>query len=153
MQIQSWQIYHVARKKLPRGMLQKIYRRSSRLIQYWAADPKYVDKSQRNPRDRIRDMLEQLDLLGFGEYARAAIDYMAEPLGGRFEYIDSATTDKGTIDGELTDITIAFGRLADHLRIATADGTIDPDELITITNAAREMKQEIEQLLDAAGVK
>ena len=153
MQFESWQIFKVAIKNLPPSTLQHIYPRSTRLIYYWAADPHDTDKSERNPIDRIRDMLDALDDIGKGEYARAAIDYMAEPLGGRFVDIETSPSDKEDVDGEIADIAIALGELATRIREASIDGVFDTAERIRIKDAARTIKQEVEQLLDAAGIK
>lgn len=153
MKFESWQIFKVAIKNLTPSTLQHIYTRSTRLIYYWAADPHDTDKSERNPIDRIRDMLDALDDIGKGEYARAAIDYMAEPLGGRFVDIETSPSDKEDVDGEIADISIALGELATRIREASIDGVFDTAERIRIKDAARTIKQEVEQLLDAAGIK
>lgn len=150
--IESWQIYHVAIKKLPAGTLQKIYRRSSRLASYWAADPRYADETKKNPIDRTRQLLAELDTAGYGDYARAAIDYMAEPLGGLFAKNTSAKSDKGNINGETADCMIAMGKLADEVRYSLKDSELTTSEHIRIKDYARKLMSEIEQLLDAAGV-
>lgn len=150
--IESWQIYHVALKHLSPGYLQKIYTRSTRLIYFWAADPRTTSRTERNPLDRIRDMLDALDDIGKGDYARAAIDYLAEPLGGRFTDKKQAESDKGTIDGELADICIALGKLGDKAREAVKDGKIDAAEKIQLKEGARTIKREVEQFLDAVGI-
>ena len=153
MAIESWQIYHVALKKLPAGTLQRIYRRSCRLCHYWAADPRYADETKKNPLDRTRQLLAELDTAGYGDYARAAVDYVAEPLGGEFAETSAAKSDKGCVDGETSDCLIALGKLADEVRFALADEVVDSAERIRIKNYARTVIAEIAQLLDAAGVK
>jgi len=150
--IESWQIYHVALKKLPAGTLQRIYRRSCRLVNYWAADPRYADETKRNPIDRIRQMLSELDTAGYGDYSRAAIDYMAGPLGGEFSGKSGAVSDKGCVNGETSDCMIALGKLADEVRYALADDELDSAERIRIKSYARQVINEVRQLLDAAGV-
>lgn len=148
----SWQIYYVAKKKLPHGMLQKIYRRSSPLVSMWAADPKYCEHHARNPIDRIRLMLEEMDTAGAGEYARWAIDYMAAPLGGRFAPLRDVCSDKGTVEGEVMDVAINFGHMADTIRAAMVDGRLDACEIARIKEHARTLKNEVDQLLDAVGI-
>ena len=133
-------------------MLQKIYRRSARLVQYWAADPRYCEETKRNPLDRIRDMLEALDMAGAGEFARWAVDYLAEPLGGQFAFKEAAKSDKGNFDAELADVTIALGKLADEIRFAKEDGRIDTKEKIRIKNYEQKLRRELDELLDAAGL-
>ena len=149
---ESWQIFRVAKKALAPGKLQNIYRRSTRQIAYWAANPRYTDKITRNPIDRIRILLEDLYLAGHGEYARWAIDYMAEPLGGRFTDRETAKTDKGSIEAEVADITMALGELVHELQEAGADERLDTVEKIRIKDKARNLIIQVEQLLDAAGI-
>lgn len=151
--MESWQVYHVARKKLPKGMLQSIYRRSTPMVSMWAANPDYCENTARNPLDRIRLMLEEMDAAGCGEYARWAIDYLAGPLGGRFAPMAADTaSDKGTVDGEVTDIAIAMGRLADAVRAVWDVGDLSVDAIVGIKHQARELKVEVDQLLDAVGI-
>lgn len=150
--MESWKIYHVALKKLPQGKLQQIYRRSARLVNYWAADPKYCEETKKNPLDRIRIMLDELDNAGAGDYARAAIDYMADPLGGCFAEKYPAVSDKGCVDGESVDLSIAGGKLIDEIRFALADDVIDDVERMRIIEYARKLNREVDELLDAAGV-
>ncbi len=150
--MESWQIFYIAHKKLPPGRLQNIYRRSKRLVAYWAANPRDCDVTHRNPIDRIRLMLDELNLIGYGEYARAAIDYMAEPLCGEFSDKASAISDKGSVDGEAADLSVAAGSLIAEIRSALEDDLLDTAERIRIKEAARKAIQEIEQLLDAAGM-
>lgn len=151
MKFESWVIFKIAKDKLPIGAVQRIFTRSSRLVNYWAANPRTCEVTKRNPVDQIRLLLEQIDLAGYGDYARAAIDYMAEPLGIIGVDIDPAQTDKYSIDGEIADISIALGDLASQIRKAGADGRMDTAEKIRIKDAARTIKREVEQLLDAAG--
>lgn len=150
--MESWQIFFIAHKKLPPGRLQNIYRRSSRLIAYWAANPRDCDVTHRNPIDRIRMMLDELNMAGYGEYARAAIDYMAEPLGGEFTEKETSVSDKGSVDGEAADLSVASGMLVNEIRSALEDNLLDTAERIRIKAAARKAIQEVEQLLDAAGM-
>lgn len=150
--MESWQIYLVASKKLPPGTLQRIYRRSSRLVAYWAADPRYCNETKRNPLDRIRQMLSELETAGYGDYARWAIDYMAEPLDGQFTYKKPAKSDKGTVDGEAADLLVASGSLISTIRCALDDKELDPLERMKIREHARSLIGEVEELLDAAGM-
>lgn len=150
--MESWQIYFIAHKKLPAGRLQNIYRRSKRLVAYWAANPRDCDVTHRNPIDRIRMMLDELNMAGFGEYARAAIDYIAEPLGGEFAEKETSVSDKGTVDGESVDTSLAANNLISEIRDALEDDLLDTAERIRIKEAYRNVLIEAQQLLDAAGM-
>jgi len=149
---ESWQVFHVARKKLGANELRRIFTRSTRLVTMWAANPRYCARTARNPLDRIRMLLDALDTAGYGEYGRAAIDYMAEPLGGCFADIHPARSDKGAVDPEIADMAIAVGKLAAQVREALADGNVDTEERIRIKKVARDLRREIEQLLDVIGI-
>ncbi|KKL62276.1 hypothetical protein LCGC14_2186840 [marine sediment metagenome] len=149
MRFESWKIYHIARKHLPKDFLQSLYTRSSRLVYAWAANPRDCDETARNPIDRIRLMLEALDDEGYGDYARAAIDYMAEPLGCHCAEKSGAKSDKGTVDGEIADLASAVGNVADHIRDFVEKGKGDP---VQINEAIRYGKRQFDELLDAAGM-
>jgi len=150
--LSSWQFYHAAQKVMGRERLSQLYTRSARLVTYWAADPRFVDVHHRNPLDRIRDMIIEMDLLGAGDVARAAIDFLAEPLGGRFTETKPERSDKGTVDGEAADVAVALGQLVASVREAMADDLLTPMERIRLRERARAVKREVDQLLDAAGV-
>jgi hypothetical protein len=149
---QSSIIFNLARKKLPPGTVQAIFSRSTRLVDYWSADPRTCEETRRNPLDRVRMLLDELDSAGYGDYARAAIDYMAEPLGGRFCDTSPAASDKGTVAGEVMDATICLGQLAGTIETALSDRCLSDREKIEIKGAARRLVVQIEQLLDVVGV-
>lgn len=150
--MESWQVFHAAQKKLPKGMIQSIYRRSSPLVSQWSANPKYCECTHRNPIDRIRIMFEEMETAGCGEYARWAIDYMAEVLGGRFAPFGDVSSDKGSVDGEVMDVTIAIGSLANEMRESLSDGRLTESEIAIIKERARALKSEVDQLLDVVGI-
>ncbi|KKL95712.1 hypothetical protein LCGC14_1851840 [marine sediment metagenome] len=135
----------------PKGFLGKIFTQSMRLVYEWAAD-KNAEYRAKNPLDRVRDVMEGLQIAGQGCHAQNAIDYLSEPLGGEFTGKKRAISDKGTVDGEIADISIAIGDLATEIRAACNDGNIDPDERMKIVCAARKVQNETNQLLDAAGI-
>ena len=148
--MESWQIFHVARKELGDSVLCKIFSpRKARAIRGWAQDPTFTSTQTRNPIDRIIILLRELDHCGRGRYARAAIDIMAAPLGGHFEYLPGAKSDRGSVDGELTDAAIALGELATTCRCALADGKLDDEERELVLEAARELYLQVAQLMDA----
>ncbi|MBN2061414.1 MAG: hypothetical protein JW882_13460 [Deltaproteobacteria bacterium] len=168
--MESWRIFAVASKRMDRSILWNIWRKVTpdiekiwakkpkeaednykstvRMIQKWAADPRNCAETSRNPLDRIRLFLDELDSIGEGKYARAAIDYMAEPLGGCFAYKEDAVSDKCTIDGEATDALIALGNLMDKLREDLIDGVLD--DKMKAQDLARYAKRQIDEILAAA---
>ncbi len=152
MRFESSFVFAAAKKYLPKGSIQKLFTKSTRLFNMWATDPRTSAIVARNPIDRIRILLNELDDVGQGQISRAAIDYMAEPLGGQFAENGSVVSDKGTVDGEIADISIALGDLGTEVREAIKDGKINPDERRRIVEAARNAKRQVEELLDAAGM-
>lgn len=150
---ESWRIFKIAKKHLPSGSLQRIYRRSTRLVDMWAANPNHCEITCRNPIDRIRMLLDELDTAGCEEYARAAIDYMAEPLGGHFCSFAEVMPDKGTVDGEIADLFSAGGLFSAKLREALEDGHITSAERIMIKESARKIIKELHEVLYEAGIK
>jgi hypothetical protein len=151
MQFESWRIYHLAKNVLPAGFLQKLYTRSSRLIDLWAANPRFCGETARNPLDRCRALLQELAHTGYEDYAIATLDWMAAPLGRKTVPVSGATSEKN-VDGEIADLALAMGHLASEVRSATADGIVDGEELLRIKRAALSLARESDQLLHAAGI-
>ena len=147
--MQSWQVFSYARKILSPGFLQGLYRRSVPLIYSWAASP-LNERHDRNPIDRITAMLAELDMRGRGDVSRAAIDIMAKPLGGCFAYFEDAESDKGNIDGEVADVAVALGRLAETCRTAMADGEVNAEERGDILESMRKVYLELGQIMAKA---
>ena len=152
MRFESSFVFAAAKKYLPKGSIQKLFTKSTRLFNMWATDPKTSAIVARNPIDRIRILLNELDDVGQGQISRAAIDYMAEPLGCHCVEKSGAKSDKGTVDGEIADISIALGDLGSEVREAIKDEKINSDERRGIVEAARNAKRQVEELLDAAGL-
>jgi len=69
---------------------------------------------------------------------------MAAPLGGHFDFFSEAKTDKGSVEGEVADVTISLGRLVEEC-IASLPGDLDD-----IMDKLRTVKNELDQLFDAA---
>jgi len=144
-------IFDIARKKLPAGRLQNIFSRSKRLLDYWAAREGHEER--RNPLDRIRMLLEDLDLHGYGDYARAALDYIGEPLGVHISEEKQSKSDKGSVALEVIDATICLGDLAGLISEAMADGNISDEEMVRLKSAARQLTDEVEQIMDVVNSK
>lgn len=149
--MQTWQVFSYALKALTPGSLQRIYTRGVRHVYKWAANPACCECTERNPLDRIGLMLTELDYAGYGHVARAAVDILAAPLGGRFQPIEPAVSDKGTVDGEIADCLGALSGLAETVRRAAADGRVTASELVDIWEAVRALSRQVEELIHAAG--
>jgi hypothetical protein len=143
MPTQSWQIFRQAKKKLAKGVLHKIFGKSTRLLDMWAANPAHCEVTARNPLDRVRLRIDELDNAGCEDYARAAIDFLAEPLGGQFAPFGTERTDRGSVDGELVDFYEVSGKFVINLRQALADGHLSSAERILIKDTARNIIKEL----------
>ena len=152
MKFESWRIFRLAKQELPPGVIQKLYTRSSRLVDLWAANPRFCDSTARNPLDRIRILLKELALAGYEDYVAATLDWLSEIVGRRTVAIGPVASDKGSVDGEIGDLAVAMGHLVNEVREAVADKKVDGGELLRIKRRALQLSCEVDQLLDAAGV-
>lgn len=77
--MQSWQIFHYARKHLGRSVLYAIFgKKNARAVDYWCEDPKYTNKPDGayDPIQGIRDLLTALDDHGHTAVVKSACQYM-----------------------------------------------------------------------------
>jgi hypothetical protein len=153
MTIKSWQIFRQAKKKLPKGVLHKIFGKSTRLVDMWSANPSHCEVTARNPLDRLHLLIDELDNAGCEDYARATVDFLSEPLNGQFVPFGDETSDRKDVDGELADLLAAAGEFCARLREVLADGQINTAERIMVKESARNVLKEINQCLDAAGMR
>ena len=78
-QMQSWQIFHFARKHLNRSTLYAIFgKKNARAVDYWCEDPRYTAKvdGAYDPISGVKSMLETLDDQGHCGVVRSAIAYL-----------------------------------------------------------------------------
>ena len=82
--LQTWQVFHVARKVLGPGAVANIFgRRNARSAYDWAQDPAYtVQRVKRDPLESLHLMLSMLVERGREDVARAAIEYLGTALDG-----------------------------------------------------------------------
>jgi len=74
---EPWQIFRIAKRKLSQNTIQQIFGENARLIDDWAADPRYCNETFRNPIQEIRDLFFELDRAGYADYVRDAIEYLS----------------------------------------------------------------------------
>lgn len=172
LNMESWQIFHYARTVLPKGILQNLYSREvnkvfskeegnkdnqknqpskNRSIYYWSANPA-ISENRRNPIDRLQLLFSELAAAGYGHVVRAALDLLAAPVNYRCVPIETAKSDKGTVDGELTDILQALSNFAEKARALKLDGVNDEDEREQVIEALRIMERQVAEALDAIGL-
>jgi hypothetical protein len=78
-QMQSWQVFHFARKYLTRAVLYAIFgKKNARIVDYWCEDPKYTDKAEQayDPILGVRNLLTALDDMGHTPVVRACIAFL-----------------------------------------------------------------------------
>lgn len=77
--MQSWQVFHFARKYLGRSVLFGIFgRKNARTVEYWCEDPRFTHKPD-DAYDPIRGtkaLLELLDDQGYCDVVRSCVSYM-----------------------------------------------------------------------------
>lgn len=78
--MQSWQVFHFARKHLTRSALYAIFgKKNARAVDYWCEDPRYTAKLEGayDPLQGVKTLLETLDDHGHCGVVRSAIAYLA----------------------------------------------------------------------------
>lgn len=145
--MKSYQIFSYAYKILSVDTVRTITGKNRSTVYGYAAPPTN-EIHLRNPIDRITDLLEEIDAAGRGDVARAAIDLMAAPLGGRFEPFPVVTSTKGSVDGEAADAAVALGRFISTCREAVKDGSVSTEEQSTILESLRIVRRELDEIYD-----
>lgn len=78
--MQSWQVFHFARKHLSRSVLYAIFgKKNARAVDYWCEDPRYTAKLEGayDPIQGVKSLLETLDDHGHCGVVRSALSYLA----------------------------------------------------------------------------
>ncbi len=102
--MKSWEVYDRARKVLHKEKMLEIYgNRSSRLINYWAQDPRCCADPKRNPIDRLEMMVQELAKANGKDVAMAAVRRLAGAIGLNIMERQEAIPDKDTLQEEIID--------------------------------------------------
>ncbi|WP_147822358.1 hypothetical protein [Salidesulfovibrio onnuriiensis] len=99
---ESWEMMLYCKEVLGATQLQKIFSRGHTQINRYCMNPKFED-SQRNPLDRLREMLGLMADKGENELVRTALNHLAAPHGCRLREKAQAVPDKATIEEECLD--------------------------------------------------
>lgn len=125
--LQSWQVFHYARKHLSRSALYAIFgRKNARTVDYWCENPKFTKKGEEayDPLYGVKDLFAALDDGGHFDVLRSAVAFL---LSGT-----SIESEEGT---EIRDIlpTLTEEILADFRAVAAMQAAIEagehPDEV------------------------
>ncbi len=117
--MQSWQVFHYARKHLGRSALYAIFgNKNARSVDYWCEDPRFTTKGEaaHDPIRGVKLLLEQLDDEGHCAVVRACIDFLRK-----------GTSAGCGFDPEVVDIlpTITEEVLADYRAVAALQSAIE----------------------------
>lgn len=78
-EMQSWQIFHFARKHLGASVLYAVFgKKNARAIDYWSQDPDFTDKPEGayDPIRGLKNLLDRLDDMSHCGVVRATIAYL-----------------------------------------------------------------------------
>ena len=111
-QMQSWQVFHYARKRLGRHVLYAIFgKRHARTVDLWCQDPRFTDKETiaYDPLQGLRDLLSLLDDHGHVPVVRAAL-----------QYLSAGTSVQKDLGGDCSDLLPSLNEeiLADYRAVA-----------------------------------
>lgn len=139
--MQSWQVFHYARKHLGRSVLYSIFgKKNARAVDYWCEDPKYTNKPDGayDPIQGVRDLMTALDDHGHTAVIRSACQYMTAETSGAAEEAPTNLTDLlPTLEAEI---------LADFRAIANLQAMIESgSDMALILAAKQEAIEEIER--------
>ena len=126
--LQSWQIFHAARKHLGVERLVAMFgKKNARSIYTWAADPACTEERCKDPLEALHAMLSELDTIGRGDVARSALAYLATALDGEHEEPAVAEI-RPTIEAEV---------LADYQSVAALQSAIEAGMSIATVDSMR----------------
>lgn len=115
--LQSWQIFHAARKHLGVERVICIFgKKNARSAYTWAQDPRFTEDRCRDPLEATHAMLSELDTVGRGDVARACLSYLATAVDGASFDLAAVASLKPTIDAEV---------LADYQALAAMQHAIE----------------------------
>ena len=133
LKMQSWQIFHFARKHLGSSVLYAIFgKKNARAIDFWAQDPRYTNKADGayDPIRGIKTLIETLDDHGHEDVVRSTLSYISEET--------SAAT--STEESKLTDLqpTIAEEIVRDYKAVSELQDAIENEADMDIVDALKE---------------
>lgn len=117
--MQSWQVFHFARKHLTRSALYAIFgKKNARAVDYWCEDPRYTAKldGAYDPLQGVKTLLESLDDQGHCGVVRAAVAYLTENTSVQCDYEQSIVEPMANLTDEI---------LADYRAVAELQRAIE----------------------------
>jgi len=129
LRLQSWQIFHTARRHLtPERVIAIFGKKNARSAYTWAQDPVTTADRCKDPIEALHTMMSELDAIGRGDAARAVLDYLRTALHD--EYNTSAPVQDllPTIEHEL---------LADYTALASYQRAVESCEELDLVDTLR----------------
>lgn len=119
VKMQSWQVFHYARKHLTRSVLYTIFgRKNARAVDYWCEDPRYTAKhtGAYDPIQGVKTLIDTLDDRGHCDVVRSI-----------FAFLSTGTTCETGKDPEITDLLPTVGEeiLADFRTVGDLQRAIE----------------------------
>lgn len=136
--LKTWQFYSACIHHLGKSYLQNLYKKATRQIHRWAANPDTTESHQRNPIDRYETLLNKLMARGHVDDARAIVRRQAHIVGCLLAVKEIPISDKATLAEECLDDVPA---LAEYHRVLTdPETTVDQvrEAMAAVTNEIRE---------------
>ena len=97
--MQSWQVFHYARKYLTRSRLYAIFgKKNARAVDFWCEDPRFTNKTEGayDPLQGVKTLIDMLDDQGHCDVVRATFAFLSEgtscETGGNPAIIDPLPT-------------------------------------------------------------
>ena len=133
VKMQSWQIFHFARKQLGASVLYAIFgKKNARKVDYWAQNPRCTNKPEGSydPISGVKSLVETLDDYGHTDVARATITFLTSNTSLAESQTEPAVTDlQDTMDKEILMDYRAVGKL--ERAIEAGDAIEDIEQLKT----------------------
>jgi hypothetical protein len=127
--MQSWQVFHFARKHLTRSFLYTIFgKKNARAVDYWCENPRHTAKPEGayDPIQGVKALISELDDRGHCGVVRAAIAYIAEGTSCAFNHQEQKIVEPLSSLSE--EILADFRAVSDLQRAIEAEDDIEAIE-------------------------
>ena len=132
--MQSWQVFHYARKYLGRSALYAIFgKKNARSVDFWCEDPTTTSKDEKayDPIEGVKNLLKELDDHGHGPVVRSTLKHITSEtnitIDGECQY--------GELLDTLSEEILADFRIVGKLQSAIEE-RLDPDKVEAIKDQA-----------------
>ena len=133
VKMQSWQVFHFARKHLGNSTLYAIFgKKKARAIDMWAQDPRYTLKPEGSydPILGVKTLIETLDDRGHADVVRSAVAFMVSGTSAAVSDAEPCVADlQPTISEEI---------LKDYRAVADMQAAIEAGESIDYVDALKD---------------